>query len=240
MLNLIQTEFIKLRRKRTVIWMLFAALVMPLVGAFYFDGCQLGLDPVRFFKWASFSYTAWIILPVVLGIFASMLMVDENRFGILYQFWIVPVCRFRFFLSKFLMVMIYALCFMLVSAAASLISGALFGCVALDRDAAVFLFRKCLEIGFLTAFTIMPVFAAAGTRRGYLLPVCLTIVYTFLGFILLGINPLIHPISSAMEIVLRDIPGVVLSRPPNLPAAFFCIGIWGAGSAVVMRIWLKG
>lgn len=241
MLNLIQTEFLRLRRRSTVFWMLLAAWLMPLVGVFYFgDDCRLGLDPIRFFKWASFSYTAWIVLPIVLGIFASMLMVDENRLGILYQFWIVPVHRSSFFLSKFLMVMIYALCFMLVSASASLISGLLSGCVTPDRDAVVFLFRKCLEIGSLTAFTTAPVLAAAGTQRGYLLPVCLTIVYTFFGFILLGVNPFLHPISSAMEIVLRDVPGVVLSRPSNLPAAFFCIGIWCAGSAAAARMRVKG
>ena len=83
MLNLIQTEFLRLRRRRTGFWMLLAAWLMPLVGVFYFgDDCRLGLDPIRFFKWASFSYTAWIVLPIVLGIFASMLMVDENRLGI--------------------------------------------------------------------------------------------------------------------------------------------------------------
>lgn len=241
MLKLIQTEFLRLRRRRTVFWMLLAAWVMPLVGVFYFGGdCRSGLEPIRFFKWASFSYTAWIVLPVVLGIFASMLMVDENRFGILYQFWIVPVYRLSFFLSKFLTVMIYALCFMLVSAAASLISGRLFGCITPGLGDVVFLFRKCLEIGFLTTFTIVPVLVAAGMQRGYLLPVGLTIVYTFFGFILLGVNPFLHPISSAMEIVLRDVPGVVLSRPLNLPAAFFCIGIWCAGSGVLMSIRLKG
>ena len=47
MLNLIQTEFLRLRRRRTVFWMLLAAWLMPLVGVFYFGGdCRSGLDPV--------------------------------------------------------------------------------------------------------------------------------------------------------------------------------------------------
>ena len=43
-----------------------------------------------------------------------------------------------------------------------------------------------MEISLLTAFAMLPVQAVAAAQKGYILPVCLTLVYTFLGFILLN------------------------------------------------------
>ena len=39
------------------------------------------------------------------------------------------------------------------------------------------------------------VLAVAAAQKGYILPVCLTLIYTFLGFILLMVNMYLHPVS---------------------------------------------
>ena len=92
MLKLIQTEFLKLRRRKFVWLMLLAALFMPFFALFYFQHIgETGIDPVQFYKWTAFSYTPWIILPVVLGMLCTMLMYDENQYDMLKQLWIVPV-----------------------------------------------------------------------------------------------------------------------------------------------------
>ena len=68
MLKLIQVEFLKLRRRKFIWLMLLAALFMPLAAVFYFTSVKgTGLEPIEFYKWTAFSYTPWIILPVVLG-----------------------------------------------------------------------------------------------------------------------------------------------------------------------------
>ena len=59
----------------------------------------------------------------------------------------------------------------------------------------------------------------------YILPVCVTLVYTFLSFILLMVNMYLHPLSSATAIIMRDIPGVILAQEVNIPAALFCISL---------------
>lgn len=69
-----------------------------------------------------------------------------------------------------------------------------------------------------------------------ILPVCLTLIYTFLGFILLMVNMYLHPLSSMTAIVMYDIPGVVFDQPLNIPAAFLCIGVWAAASAVLANV----
>ncbi|MFR7317744.1 hypothetical protein [Hominenteromicrobium sp.] len=36
--------------------------------------------------------------------------------------------------------------------------------------------------------------------------------------------------------VMYDIPGVVFDQPLNIPAAFLCIGVWAAASAVLANV----
>ena len=60
--------------------MLLAALFMPMAAVFYFSSVKgTGMDPIMFYKWTAFSYTPWIILPVVLGMLCTMLMYNENH-----------------------------------------------------------------------------------------------------------------------------------------------------------------
>ena len=98
---------------------------------------------------------------------------------------------------------------------------------------------SCMEISLLTAFAVLPILAAAAAQKGYILPVCLTLVYTFLGFILLMVNMYLHPLSSMTAIVMRDIPGVVITQPLNIPGAFLCIGVWGVASVLLAGAALK-
>ena len=185
--------------------MLLAALFMPLAAVFYFSSVKgTGVDPIMFYKWTAFSYTPWIILPVVLGMLCTMLMYNENQYDMLKQLWIVPVNKMAYFFSKFAVVLVYSICFMLVTATASI--------------------------------AVLPVLAVAAAQKGYILPVCLTLIYTFLGFILLMVNMYLHPLSSMTAIVMYDIPGVVFDQPLNIPAAFLCIGVWAAASAVLANV----
>lgn len=124
MLKLIQTEFLKLRRRKFVWLMLLAALFMPFFALFYFQRIgETGIDPVQFYKWTAFSYTPWIILPVVLGMLCTMLMYDENQYNMLKQLWIVPVNPMGYFFSKFVVVLFYSVLFMVLTAVTSILAG---------------------------------------------------------------------------------------------------------------------
>lgn len=134
MLKLIQVEFLKLRRRKFIWLMLLAALFMPLAAVFYFSSVKgTGVDPIMFYKWTAFSYTPWIILPVVLGMLCTMLMYNENQYDMLKQLWIVPVNKMAYFFSKFAVVLVYSICFMLVTATASILTGVLSGYIPLAR-----------------------------------------------------------------------------------------------------------
>lgn len=110
MLRLIQAEFLKLRRKKFIVLMLLSALFMPLLAVFYFRSAdKTVIEPLQFYKWTTFSYTAWIILPVVLGLVSTMLMYDENQNDMLKQLWIIPISKTGYFFSKFIVVDMAAL-----------------------------------------------------------------------------------------------------------------------------------
>lgn len=240
MLELIQTEVLKLRRKKLLWLMLPAALIMPFFAWVYFHYFgEKGVDAVLFYKWSAFSGTLFIILPFVLGVLCTMLMHDENRYDMLKQLWIVPVSKMGYFFSKFVIVAAYAVGFMLLDALGSVFFSVLFGYVTFEWESIRFLVEKCLEIAILTAVAILPILAAAASQKGYVFPACLTLLYVLAGFLLTPVSAYVHPLSSVLVIIARngDIPGA-LSAAIQLPRAFLCLGVWAAAAIVLANVTL--
>ena len=239
LLKLIQTEFMKLRRRKLICLMLPAALIMPFFAFLYFVYTgKTGVDPMQFYRWSALGFTFMIILPVVLGIFCTSLMYDENQYDMLKQLWIVPVSKTGYFLSKFLVVLIYSVCFMAITFAASIFSGMLSGCIAFQWESVWILLKKCFEIGVLTAFAMLPILAVAASQKGYIFPVCITLIYVFLGVIM--VNMSLHPLSGLAVIIARDgtIPGVSFAQR-NILSEILCICIWDIAAVLFAVISLK-
>lgn len=242
MLNLIQTEFLKLRRRKLIWFMLLAALIMPFMAflLFKYRG-ETSVDPINFYKWSAFGYTFFIILPVILGIFCTMLIHEEKQNSLMKQIWIVPVSKLEYLFSKFFVVLLYSVGFMLITAIASVLFSVLPGYVTFEWESVLYLLERCFEIGVLTAFVMLPILALASSQKGYILPVCVTLVYAFCGFIFMSIHMYLLPLTSAAVIVMRnrDIPGITFSQPINIPLALLCICIWDVAAVVLAKITLK-
>lgn len=239
MLKLVETEFLKLRRRKLIWLMLFASLIMPFFAMLYFKYFgETGVDPIQFYKWSAFGYTFLIILPFVLGILCTILMYDENQNDMLNQLWIVPVSKMGYFFSKFFVVLIYSICFMLITATSSVMFSVFSGCVTFEWGSILYLLKKCLEIGVITAFAMLPILVIAASQKGYILPACITLVYTFLGFFIMTVNMYLHPLSSMAVIIARngDIPGIVFTQAINVPLAFICICVWDIAAALLANI----
>ena len=242
MLNLIQTEFLKLRRKKLIWVMLLVALIMPFFAYLYFSYLgQTNVDPMAFYKWSAFGITLFILLPFVLGTLCITLIHDENQYDMLKQLWIVPVSKMGYFFSKFIVVLIYSIVFMLISAVATVLFSVLPGFVAFEWQSVGFLAERCLEIGVLTAFAVMPILALAASKKGYIFPVCMTLLYVFLGFFITSISMYLHPVSSISVIIARsgNIQGLAFAQNINVPLALFCIFIWDALSVLFAAFSLR-
>lgn len=168
----------------------------------------------------------------------TMLMREENQYDMLKQLLIVPVSKMGYLFGKFFVVLIYSICFMLITAVASVVFSVVPGYVAFELGSVIFLLKKCLEIGFIAAFAMLPILAIAAAQKGYILPACITLVYAFSGFILMTVNMYLHPLSSMAVIIMRneDIPGVAFIQAINIPLAFLCICVWDIVAVLLANI----
>ncbi|MGN6710809.1 ABC transporter permease [Anaerocolumna jejuensis] len=242
MLKLIQTEFLKLRRRKLLWIMMLAAFVMPFFTLIYFHYFgKTGVEPIKFYKMSVFGFTVLIILPFVLGMLCTVLMHDENQNDMLKQLWIVPISKMGYFFSKFFIVLLYSICFMLITAVASVLFSVLPGYVAFEWGSVLLLLKRCLEIGFISAFAMLPILAIAASQKGYILPVCITLIYSFLGFSIMTVNMYLHPLSSIVVIIARngDIPGIAFTQTINVPLAFLCICVWDIAAVLLANITLR-
>jgi Uncharacterized protein conserved in bacteria len=241
LLKLIQTEFLKLRRRKLIWVMMLAAFIMPFFALIYFHYFgKTGVEPIQFYKMSAFGFTFLIILPFILGMLCTILMHDENQNDMPKQLWIVPISKMGYFFSKFFIILLYSICFMLITAIASVLFSVLPGYVTFEWESVLFLLKKCLEIGVLTAFAMLPILAVAASQKGYILPVCITLIYSFLGFFIMSANTYLHPLSSMSVIIARngDIPGIVFTQAVNVPLAFLCIFVWDIAAVLLANITL--
>jgi hypothetical protein len=130
-------------------------------------------------------------------------LIDENKDSYsLIILDVIPISKTGYFFSKFIVVLSYSVCFMLLTAIASVFFGMLPGYITFEWNSISYLFKKCIEIAILTAFSILPLLAVAAAGKNYILPVCVTLVYTFLSFILLMVNMYLHPLFTSISDVL--------------------------------------
>lgn len=239
MLNLVKVEFLKLKRKK-IVWMMFpATLLMPLLAIIYFGNIDLSGNAIKYFKWTIFSYNLWLILPIILGIFSTMIVFMEYENDTFKALWIVPIQKTKLLISKFIIVFLYTLVFMGLSILFTLLFGRIIHHIEMDHFLLIFLIRKCFEISGLLSVSMLPILSIAFLTKKYILPICITIVYAFSGFVILMVNMYIHPLSSSTAIVLRDVTGIVLNQDINIFYSLLCIGIWVVGFTIVTKLLLK-
>ncbi|MDU2131571.1 MAG: ABC transporter permease [Finegoldia magna] len=179
MLNLVKVEFLKLKRKK-IVWMMFlATLLMPLLATIYFGNIDLSDNAMKYFKWTIFSYNLWLILPIILGIFSTMIVSMEYENDTFKALWIVPIQKTKLLISKFIIVFLYTLVFMGLSILFTLLFGRIIHHIEMDHFLLIFLIRKCFEISGLLSVSMLPILSIAFLTKKYILPICITIVYAF-------------------------------------------------------------
>ena len=167
-------------------------------------------------------------------------MHDENRYDMLKQLWIVPVSKMGYFFSKFFVVLIYSICFMLITAFASVLFSVIPNYVVFEWSSILFLLERCLEIAILTSLAILPILAISASQKGYIFPICITLIYVFAGFLITPINSCLHPLSCISVIVARNgaISGLTLPQT-SIQIALLSICIWGIASVLLANIKLS-
>ena len=203
MLRLIQAEFLKLRRKKFIVLMLLSALFMPLLAVFYFRSAdKTVIEPLQFYKWTTFSYTAWIILPVVLGLVSTMLMYDETFFvlpaviALLGSYMIcreeqedtikslrlIPISEAKMTIAKLLITFAFSVLFYLLLFGITFLVEVILHFRGLSIKMILSFFKIYLLDGIGIFFAIAPVIAVVSRiKKGYWLALIFTVIYSFAG-----------------------------------------------------------
>lgn len=232
------TEFLKLRRQKTVPVLMGSSFLMPALAALMFGYLgRTDVAPGEFYRWSAFGFPFFIILPMVLGIMSMILSYGEQKNGITRQLWMVPVGKTGYLAAKFFLILLCSAGFMLLTALASWIFSVLPGFVPFSLENLWYLITKCAQIGVLTAFAMVPVVAFVSVQKGYFLSFCVLFLYVFSGFFLMGGEVYLHPICAAAAVVMRDgdIPGVMGVGRESVCAAVVCIAGWDLAAFAAAR-----
>ena len=156
------------------------------------------------------------------------------------QLWIVPVNKMGLFFSKFFVILLYSMSFMLLNAAAPLYSLESFLDISLFPGLTLcFWWNVVLENAVLIGISMLPVLALSALQKGYLFPACMILLYLFAGFFMTSACPYFHPISCTSILIARNgiIPGLTL--PSKFLPAFLGILVWSLGSIAFASLALR-
>lgn len=177
MAELILCEFRKLRRRR-ILWLIaFAACLFPVPVVLLSYSSGGGVEGA--FETASLILLAWIgvplMVPFLAGILAALLFCSEQDNGTLKNLYAIPVRPGALALAKIAVILLLSVAFTLLTFLAALVSavGCGFEVAGLGRKLAA----AVLAGLFYAALSLPAVFLVLWLRRGMLLSVLLSSVY---------------------------------------------------------------
>lgn len=133
------------------------------------------------------------------------MLFSERENGTLKELMVIPVSKALFVLSKFSILFVFAILFMFLSAIFTVAGAFVVGYSDMTATWILRLFEICVKAGILTAFSSLPiVFIATAAKRGYILPICATLIYSISGFIFASELVGIHPLASVAGIVWNN------------------------------------
>lgn len=205
MLNLIQVEFSKIKRKYVVMVALCTALIPPLINVIYTlnlpKGSTINNSFMAFFQ-SSFIFTEWILLPCVIEAFGSILYFTERENRTLKELMIIPVNKTMFLLIKLIMLVLFSVLFMLLTTICTVIGALPFHYTDMSTVLIIKLFIISLETGLLTSLSMQPIILIVIVSQvSYILPTCVTLIYAISGVIFASQLAGIHPLASVYGIL---------------------------------------
>lgn len=214
LLNQIQTELIKLKRKTFILFALLSSAAVPFINIVYTLNLPKNTTINRTFtEFYKFDFTEWMLLPCVLSVIGSMIFYTERENGTLKQLMIIPVSKTIFLLSKLIVIFLFSILFMFLTAIFTVVGAYVIGYLDITSALIYRLFKLCMETGIFTVCAMLPiVFIIVIAKKEYIIPICATLIYSISGLIFASHLTGIHPLSSVAGIVWnKNIEGVKIS-----------------------------
>ncbi len=219
MLSLILTEFKKLKRQLFIILAMTSSLVLPIICTIYYKNYEIIIWK-KFLK-MPLAYSMWFILPCILGIISTILFYSERKNSTLKSLFIIPVKRSNLLFAKIILLLFLSVIFMCLMGLVSVLGGLLIGATGITLKSVIEYMLLCIYTGVLSLVAMLPiVLIIIISRKGYILPISISILYALSGFVLADILTEIHPISAVSRIICTKLEGVIFSTtlPPHIAA----------------------
>ena len=205
MLNLIQAEILKIRRNFVVLAALCTALIPPFIDVIYTfnlpKNSTINNSFMSFFQ-SGFTFTEWILLPCIFCAFESFLYFTEKENRTLKELMIIPVNKALFLLAKFILLVLFSVLFMLLTTTCTVIGALPFHYSDLSTALIIKVFDISLKTGLLTVLSMQPIMLIVIVSQvSYILPTCITLIYSISGLTFASQLAGIHPLASAYGIV---------------------------------------
>lgn len=181
MLKLIKCEFMKLKRKKFVSFVVFAALLFPIpFSALILRGNVGDLNAFDSLYDMLFCMAIPIMLPCILGIIAAMLFYMERDNSTLKNLMVIPIQKWKIATSKIIVLYFIGLLFACITLLSSMIGGLIAG-ADLGNIGNKITVAAVTAILYTTG-TLPIVIAIVKLDRSYIFAIILTFFYTVFGF----------------------------------------------------------
>ncbi|MDR3755496.1 ABC transporter permease, partial [Enterocloster sp.] len=177
MLRLIKCEFWKLKRKKFVLFVIFAALLFPIpFTALIINGGIGNMDAFEGLYEMLISMGEPVMLPCILGIIAAMLFFMERDNGTLKNLRAVPVPSWKIATAKIAVLFVLGFLYSTMTVVSAMIGGVITGGVITDVAGKLGI---AALTGILYTAAILPVvIAIIFFNRSYIFSIILTFFYT--------------------------------------------------------------
>ena len=181
MLKLIKCEFMKLKRKKFVSFVVFAALLFPIpFSALILRGNVGDLNAFDSLYDMLFCMAIPIMLPCILGIIAAMLFYMERDNSTLKNLMVIPIQKWKIATSKIIVLYFIGLLFACITLLSSMIGGLIAG-ADLGNIGNKITVAAVTAILYTTG-TLPIVIAIVKLDCSYIFAIILTFFYTVFGF----------------------------------------------------------
>lgn len=181
MLKLIKCEFRKLKRKKFVQFVIFAALLFPIpFTALILKGNVGDMNAFDSLYDMLFCMAMPIMLPCILGIIAAMLFYMERDNATLKNLTVIPVQAWKIATAKIIMLYFIGLLFACVTLLSAMIGGLIAGADLGDIGNKIMV--ALITAILYTTGTLLIVIAIVKFNRSYIFAIILTFFYTMFGF----------------------------------------------------------
>lgn len=177
MLNLLISEFSKIKRQKFIQLSLFAALLFPIPLTLVMSNDQMSFD--HLFR-ANMIFGELLFLPCILGIIATVLFFMERDHDTFKNLLTIPVSATKIVLAKLLVIMLLSVLYSMATLGATIIGGVILGGV----DGILYRIIVSIVLGLLIAIATFPVvIVIIYFSKSYVFSIIVSFIYAVIGFI---------------------------------------------------------